>query len=299
MLTGIHFLLTYECNYECDHCFLYCGPKSFGTFKIKQIKNTLKDAKKLKTVETVCFEGGEPFLYYPILVEGSKIAKELGFKVGVVTNNYWATSIEDAKIWLKPFKELGIDDFSISDDTFHYESEENNLAKNAYIALKELKIPTSSITIDEPKIESKKERSNEKGKPIIRGTTLFKGRAVEKLTKDLPKRSWEDMNECPHEDFQGLGRVHLDPFGNIHVCQGLSIGNFIKKKFSEIIRNYNPNRHPIVEPLLNGGPTELVKRFKLKHEGSYVDECHLCYMARLALIDKYPEYLCPKQVYGL
>ena len=30
MLTGVHFLLTYACNYECDHCFLYCGPLSRG-----------------------------------------------------------------------------------------------------------------------------------------------------------------------------------------------------------------------------------------------------------------------------
>ena len=30
MLTGIHFILTYTCNFECDHCFLYCSPKSKG-----------------------------------------------------------------------------------------------------------------------------------------------------------------------------------------------------------------------------------------------------------------------------
>ena len=26
MLTGIHFLLTYTSLFECDHCFLHCGP---------------------------------------------------------------------------------------------------------------------------------------------------------------------------------------------------------------------------------------------------------------------------------
>ena len=32
MLTGIHFLLTYSCTSECDHCFLYCSPNAKGTF---------------------------------------------------------------------------------------------------------------------------------------------------------------------------------------------------------------------------------------------------------------------------
>jgi len=299
MLTGIHYLLTYECNYECDHCFLYCGPKSIGTFKIKQIKSTIKDVLSLGTVEWIYFEGGEPFLYYPILVESCKVAKDLGFKIGIVTNNYWATSVEDAKIWLNPFKKIGIMDFSISDDKFHYGSEENNLAKNAYIALKELDIPTNTLTIEKPKIEFKKDGLYEKGEPIVGGETLFKGRAVEKLVDDLPKRPWSDMTECPHEDFKNIGRVHLDPFGNVHICQGLSLGNFFKNKLSDIIKNYDPSKHPIIHPLVEGGPAELVKKFNIPHEDSYVDECHLCYMARLALIHKFPEYLSPKQVYGL
>ena len=39
MLKEIHFLLTYACNYECDHCFLYCGPRSAGTFTLQKVKN--------------------------------------------------------------------------------------------------------------------------------------------------------------------------------------------------------------------------------------------------------------------
>jgi MoaA/NifB/PqqE/SkfB family radical SAM enzyme len=299
MLSGIHFLLTYECNYECDHCFLYCGPKSTGTFKIKQIRDVLEDALSIKTLEWIYFEGGEPFLYYPILVEACKTAKEMGFKVGIITNTYWATSVEDAKIWLNPFKKIEIDDFSISDDIFHYEEGQDNLAKNAFKALKDVSLQTTSISIEEPTIEFRREEHGEKGEPVVGGETLFKGRAVEKLTNDLPKRPWRDMNECPHEDLKELGRVHLDPFGNVQVCQGLSLGNFFKRKLSEIIETYDPSTHPIINPLLKGGPAELVKHFGISHDDSYVDECHLCYRSRLALLDKYPDYLCPRQVYGL
>jgi len=26
-VNGLHLLLTYQCNFECDHCFVYSHPK--------------------------------------------------------------------------------------------------------------------------------------------------------------------------------------------------------------------------------------------------------------------------------
>ncbi len=31
-LKQIHILLTYGCTFECDHGFLFCSPRSAGTF---------------------------------------------------------------------------------------------------------------------------------------------------------------------------------------------------------------------------------------------------------------------------
>ncbi len=295
MLEGIHFLLTYSCNYTCDHCFLYCSPDSKGTFTLVQIKEVLDEAKKLESVEWIYFEGGEPFLYYPIMVEGVKLAKKRRFKVGIVTNSYWATSIEDAEIWLKPFSELCIDDFSISDDIYHYGNEQENLSKIAKKASENLRLPITTICIEEPRVK----KEQKKGEPVIRGGAMFKGRAVEKLIEGLPKRPWKELNECPYEDFKGLGRIHVDPFGNAHICQGLSIGNFWEIPLSKLINNYKPENHPICRSLFQGGPAQLVRDYKVDHDEEYVDECHLCYDARLKLLDKFPQYLAPRQVYGL
>lgn len=295
MLEGIHFLLTYSCNYTCDHCFLYCSPDSKGTFTLVQIKEVLDEAKKLESLEWIYFEGGEPFLYYPIMVEGVKLAKKRRFKVGIVTNSYWATSIEDAEIWLKPFSELCIDDFSISDDTYHYGNEQENLSKIAKKASENLRLPITTICIEEPRVK----KEQKKGEPVIRGGAMFKGRAVEKLIEGLPKRPWKELNECPYEDFKGLGRIHVDPFGNAHICQGLSIGNFWEIPLSKLINNYKPETHPICRSLFQGGPAQLVRDYKVDHDEEYVDECHLCYDARLKLLDKFPQYLAPRQVYGL
>lgn len=297
MLKGIHILLTYACNYACDHCFLYCSPNSKGTFTLAQIIKVLNEAKKIKTVEWIFFEGGEPFLYYPIMIEGLRLANEFGFKTGLVTNSYWATSVEDAEFWLKPISEIEISDFSISNDTFHYGDEELNLSKRAEKAAKNLNLPLSSICIEEPTIQFDKE--HEKGEPVIGGGAKFRGRAVETLIEGLPRRSWKELNKCPYEDLEGLGRVHVDSFGNVHICQGISIGNMWQTPLSKLINNYDVHTHPICGPLIRGGPAQFVREYQVKHENEYVDECHLCYLARLNLLNEFPQYLAPRQVYGL
>jgi organic radical activating enzyme len=299
MLNGIHFLLSYMCNYECDHCFLFCSPDSKGTFTLKQINQVLDEAVKIKTVKWIYWEGGEPFLFYPLMLESMKLAKERGFKNGIVTNSYWATDTNDAKLWLKPISELAIADFSVSDDTFHYEDTAENLSKYAHLAAKTLSIPTGAINIEKPTFEMTMEKEQVKGTPVIGGGAMFRGRAVDTLIEGLPTRKWDMLKECPYEDLIGLGRVHVDCFGNTQICQGLSIGNFWNKSLSELVSEYNPEEHPICGPLIKGGPAQLVKEYNLEHEEEYVDECHLCYLARKSLLDKFPQYLGPQQVYGL
>ncbi len=48
MLTGIHFILSYKCTLECDHCFIYCSPNAKGTFTLNDIKKVLTEAIKIK-----------------------------------------------------------------------------------------------------------------------------------------------------------------------------------------------------------------------------------------------------------
>ncbi len=61
---------------------------------------------------------------------------------------------------------------------------------------------------------------------------------------------------------------------------------------------YDPDAHPIVGPLLAGGPAEIVRRYGLAHEAGYADHCHLCYRMRCALRARFPEVLTPDQMYG-
>ena len=81
MLTGIDILLTYQCTGECDHCFLHCGPRSKGTFTLRQLRELLLEIGKIGTIGTVYFEGGEPFLFYAVLLAGMRRGTRRGYAI--------------------------------------------------------------------------------------------------------------------------------------------------------------------------------------------------------------------------
>lgn len=296
MLTGIHFLLTYACNYECSHCFLYCGPHARGTFTLVQLREVLDEAEKLGTVTEVYFEGGEPFLYYPLLLEGLRLARERGFDTGVVTNCYWATAAEDAELWLGPVRDAGVTDLMFSDDEFHSPKGEESPAQRAAAAARALDLPAGSIRIEPPTVEPP---AGEKGAPVVRGGALFKGRAVETLTGGLPTQPPAGFTACEHEDLAAPDRVHVDSFGHVHVCQGVSVGNMWETPLSRLISEYDAAAHPICGPLSRGGPAALAREYGVDLDAEFVDECHYCYLVRRSLVDRFPRYLAPRQVYGL
>ncbi len=298
MLTGIHILMTYRCNLECDHCFLYSGPNAQGTMTLSQIRSVLDESRKIGTVEWIYFEGGEPFLFYPSMLEGVRLAIDMGFKVGIVTNAYGAISEEDAEVWFRPLANLGVEYLSISDDSFHY-GEGNTPAKRGLAAARKLGIPTSPVCIQKPFVEAQPGQDQNKGAPVVGGGAMFKGRAVEKLTEGLPRRACQELTQCPHEELQSPSRLHVDHYGHVHLCQGVSMGNMWKLPLSKLVLEYDPDAHPICGPLTKGGPALLARQYDFDPEAGYVDEWHFCYLVRRSLVDSLPEYLAPRQVYGL
>ncbi len=295
MLSSVHFLLTYTCLYECDHCFLCCGPRAEGTFTLDRLEEAFKQCVEAD-IESVEFEGGEPFLYYPILLEGLRLAQKQRLKTGIVTNCYWATSVRDSEAWLRPLCDAGLGNLAVSDDAFHSEDPKQSPAKKAQAAAKNLGLCAGAICINPPTVKPKAQKAEDGA--VVGGDVLFKGRAAQKLTADLPKRTYTCFDECPHEELENPSRVHVDPFGNVFVCQGISIGNIWRKPLFQVMTDYNPKQHPIIGPLLEGGPAQLARAFGLPDGEAYVDHCHLCVLTREKLLDKFPEHLCPRQIYG-
>jgi hypothetical protein len=295
-LTGLHLLLTYQCTFECEHCFVWGSPFQAGVFGLENVREVFRQTREMATVSSIYFEGGEPFLYYPILVQAVKEAADQGFKVGIVSNAYWATGLEDALEWLKPFAGL-LSDLTVSSDLFHYSETISRQARLATQAAEQLGIPVGVITVAQPEDQDTPGATGQL--PEGESGVMYRGRAAVKLADRASQKPYQELTSCPHEDLREPGRVHLDPFGNLHVCQGISLGNLFNTPLVEICAAYDPDTHPITGPLLAGGPLALAQRYGIKPKDFYADACQMCYETRLSLRSQFPDILQPDQMYGI
>jgi hypothetical protein len=295
-ITGLHLLLTYQCTFECDHCFVWGSPRQNGVMTQENIERILQQAKNLGSVRSIYFEGGEPFLYYATLLKGVQAAAELGFEVGIVSNAYWATSYADALESLKPFAGL-LADLTVSNDLYHYSELASSQSQSAVRAAGTLGIPLGSICVAQPE-EVNAAQSHGQLPPGV-GAVMYRGRAAEKLASRSNLHPWRQFTQCPHEDLRDPGRVHVDPFGFLHICQGITIGNLFQDDLATICSGFDPDAHSIVGALLSGGPARLVQQYELVCMPGYADACHLCYSARQQLRHRFPGILAPDEMYGV
>jgi MoaA/NifB/PqqE/SkfB family radical SAM enzyme len=295
-LTGLHFLLTYQCTFECDHCFVWGSPRQRGTMTLPHIRHFLQQAAEVGTIKTVAFEGGEPFLYYATLLGAVQLAAGMGFAVSLVSNTYWATDVEDAVAWLKPFAGL-IQSLSVSSDMYHYQEQLSRQARNAMTAAEQLGITARLMSIV---LADASDAVTVVGElPPGESGVMYRGRAAARLASRYARKPGSAFTTCPHENLREPGRIHLDALGNLHICQGIVIGNLFATPLREICATYDPAAHPITGPLLEGGPAELARRYGYACDEGYVDACHLCYETRQALRGRLPSALGPDQMYGV
>jgi MoaA/NifB/PqqE/SkfB family radical SAM enzyme len=267
---------------------------------LEQVRSIFDQGQALGSIESISFEGGEPFLYYGALLEGVREATARGWKTEAITNAYWATSPEDALLWLRPLVEAGLGGLLLSEDAYHGSDEESlpSLPGNAAVAADQLNIGKGTIEIRDA-ASSVDAPSSAKGEAIKGGAVRFRGRAASQLAPGLPRRPWQELVSCPHEELVSPIRVHVDPLGYVHICQGLVMGNLFQTALTEMLGAYVPEDHPICGPLLLGGPAALARTHDLPHADGYVDECQMCYEMRNHLRERFRDHLAPAQMYGV
>lgn len=295
-LSQLHLLLTGECKYECDHCFVWSSPSVGNTMSRATISHILEQAEALGTIEWIYFEGGEPFLHYDLLLWGVQQAKQRGFKAGIVSNAYWAEDDCTALEMLRPLAGL-VEDLSISKDDYHGSGDGQGETGCARRAASKLGIPVDYISVSGPDSSESPQPSPQLAAEDT--GVRYRGRAAVKLAPYIATKPWDSFTSCPWEDLRQPGRVHVDALGNMHICQGLSIGNLLERPLLDIMQNYDPDNHPVIGPLLQGGPAELVRGYALGHEQGYADACQLCYTTRRKLRDRFPQALPLDQMYGV
>ena len=297
-LSAVHVLLTYRCTDACRHCFVFSGPHQLATFSFSRLEGVLDQLRRVPSVRWVYFEGGEPFLYYPMLLEAVRYATDKGLATAVVTNGYWITSERDLAFYLRPLVANGLKKLQISIDDLHRYRRLEHLKPQLLDISHRFRLTTQllGVEVKEPNEEPLLLRA---GQTITEGEIAFRGRAVTHLAPDQAAWAWDSFDECPHERLADPLRVHVDPHGYVHLCQGTLLGNLDGDPLDTLMEEYNPDAHPVVGPLLRGGPTALVQEHDLDHDEGYADACHLCYHARSQLIERFPDLLGPPTVYGL
>jgi hypothetical protein len=295
-LESLHLLLTYRCIYQCDHCFLHCGPLQPGTFTMYELDGILEQAAALEGLGTVYFEGGEPMLYYPLLLHGIRRATELGLGTGIVTCGYYATSQQDGRLWIEPLKEAGLTLIDVSLDELHGSDEAYTHARNLIDTAKGLGLGVNIISVSDPRKCADDATCTARGEDPQ--PSFLRGRAAHELVDGLDLHPVSTFGECTVEDLEAPTRVHMDPFGNIHVCQGIIAGNVWESSLASVVRGYDPHTHPVIGPLVEGGPARLAEVMGVCTGDSFATDCHACYEIRRAVRTEHKRWLGPAQVYG-
>jgi len=278
-LTGVHFLITYGCSSECDHCFIWGSPRRQSSMTAAQIDDFLNQVRSLKTVTGVCGEGGEAFTRYDLLLRFVRGATERGLKGSALTNASWVTSRQEAEERVAELKAAGLTSLGVSTDEWHRRIIPVERADTLLEVCAAAGVAASRM---ETGIDG----------------VMFRGRAAERLARHMPTRPASELIACPHEKLDAPSRLHLDCYGRLHLCQGLVLAD---GEPAAACAAYDPAAHPIVRILLDGGPYAL-GRFAAERgfdpDAGYVDACHLCYRAREFLRPYFPHLLGPDEMYG-
>lgn len=279
-LSGLHFLITYGCSAECAHCFLWGSPARFAAMGADQIDDFLQQTVAVGTIKEVCAEGGESFTRYDVLLHFLRQATALGLKASALTNASWVRSRRQAEQQIAELMGAGLANLGISTDQWHQQF-----------------IPVS-------RVDTLLEVCSAAGLPAARMETtiegvMFRGRAAARLAAAHATRRPEELTACPHEKLDAPSRCHLDCYGLLHLCQGLTLGPL---PITQALAAYDPAGHPIVRLLFDGGPLALARfaaGFGFALAPHYADACHLCYLAREFLRPRFPDLLGPDEMYGL
>ena len=269
----------------------------------------------------VVLMGGEPFLYTDLIYKFVKIINNIGIKVRIETNAFWASSEQEALNKLKPLSNSDLN-IMYSLDYFHKKFVSLNNIENALKASCKLKISCCLETayIDYPNfknsIDTKTNNMISSLKSIIeelgisihyKGNILYNGRASKKLTKyrtnsNVFKEKCIEVPWWSNGSYDNFDLIILDPDGNISKGCGISFGNIYNNSIEDIIHNWDPSKHPIISVLKSQGPIGLAKKattFGYVIKEKYADKCHLCQESRQYLLKEYDEILTPLQHYNI
>lgn len=308
-----NFIVTYRCTAACDHCLFRSSPERTGVIQLSDVQRNLKDLLGNYPAQRVHFTGGEPLLYFDLVVRLIEEAKAQGVSARTITTNgFWGENPETALKYTTRLKDAGLSRIHISVDVFHQAFVPFDSVRGALRAAQEVDLLAwlnahglGDPDSDNPFNRRTKQLAQALAEEFDLQLTGFLGvhmigRAVDTLTSHLPMTR-VPVGGCPREElFRKLPHVMLDPEGWVLVGCGVCIGNTNRMPVSEMLAEYDYTRHPILSVVLEDGAEGLLRigaEAGYERLPGYANLCHLCYDVRRCLRPHYPDALAPAHLY--
>jgi hypothetical protein len=323
-IQGIAAIVTYRCNLSCSHCF-FDGSDSRARLSTEILGRALGDVSA--DIGWLHFTGGEPLLDPEHLIGLlGEVRRCFRGDIGIASNGYWGREPDRARELVRRLKDLGVNGISLSVDAFHQPRVSLEAVAAAAAAVAEAGLKNHSWLVAclrtgrDPESLGANRRTREAvqrlsattGLPVAetgvrsigRGSGIGPARSGNPSTgpSDIPQGMCRDLACC-------LGRagpfdpqmIWIDPYANVMICYGLTIGSLQRSSLREILADYDPLSHPLLESLVRAGPKgvyALAGRLGAPPgRGPFDGECDLCFHSRRALREHYPELLAPAECY--
>lgn len=318
----IGVLLTYRCVSECAHCLYNCGPRHTAVMTTDTLREALEALAVYPQRPQVHLTGGEPFLYYPLLLEGVRMASERGIWVYVETSAAWCTDEEEAAIRFAELREAGLQSVLISCSPFHAVRIPPERTLCAIRAAQQVLGADRVMVYQRAFMDLMRRFGETRPTPLVRYEETYGldgakrllwdgygiipgGRAGYRLgylVRRQPPEAFADQ-DCAWPLLYAQ-HSHMDLHGNFipAFCGGLAVGDW--HQLPQLLAEFQGAHYPpLIALLAERGPYGLFGMAQERYgyrplEEGYVGKCHLCVDVRRWLVTQtdFPE-LCPAEFY--
>ncbi len=309
----VGIILTYRCHSGCKHCLYNCGPGwDLEAMPVETLQRALETVAGWTRPPQVHLTGGEPFIFFDLLLEGTRIAADLGITVYAETSAAWCVDEKSARDRFAALRAAGLAAILISCSPFH--AEKIPVVRTLRAARAALEVfGTGGVIVYRPEfLEIVEQFGLDRPTPLSRyeellgdegaGQVLWGGygliaggRAGYKLGHLVPSQEAEIFaDESCAGEILFAHHSHMDLAGNYipGFCGGLTVADW--RIEDPLCRPY-----PVLpELLVEKGPYGLYELATRRYDyrplpGGYAGKCHLCVDVRWHLVrtkgSDYPE----------
>ncbi len=315
-------ILGYGCPNACRHCLYNCAPRRKAVMTEETLRAALESLTVYPQLPQVHLTGGEPFLHFDLLLEGARVASELGITAYLETGAAWCTDEEVAAEHFRALREAGLHFVLISCSPFHAERTPPARTARAIRAAVRSFGPQRVIVYQQQFMSLMEQFGAEHTTPLERYVETYGVAGARRIL-------WEGFGiisggragyrlgdlavHRPPESFAGAtctgellyaSHSHIDLHGDFvpAFCGGIAVGRW--RELPQLLAEFHAGEYPpLIAKLIARGPYGLYRwaaqtyGYAPRPEG-YAGKCHLCVDVRrhLVAVADFPE-LRPRAFY--